>query len=106
MKLSGLDADTGKKTMVEQELQEKTKQLDKSRKELEQANFEQKIHAEQETLRERECKIESVTEELYAGTRYADDRARLSILKQGIENRSKALDSLYAPAPPRMDPEM
>jgi DNA repair protein RAD50 len=102
-KLSGLDADTGKKTLVEQELQEKTSQLGRAREELERGDFEQKIQAEQDKLRERERKKELVTEELYQATRNADDRARLSIMSQNVENRQKALDSLVIATKDKLD---
>lgn len=93
-KLLGLNTDTGKKTLVEQELQGKTSQLENAKKELERGKFEQKVQAEQDKLREKERKKESVTDELYQATRNADHRAKLSIMNQNMENRKKALDSL------------
>jgi len=93
--LDGLNADAAKEVMAKDELNKKEKRLEEVKAQAQTADNDGSLHIQNTKLRDLEEDIERVTEELYRGTRNADSRAQLAILKQNIETRQKAFASLY-----------
>jgi DNA repair protein RAD50 len=92
--LDALKADASQEVMAQDDLSKKERRLEIAKAEAQSADNDGSLQTEQANLRSLEGDIERVTEELYQGTRNADTRAQLAILKQKGEARQKAFASL------------
>ncbi|KAA8894161.1 AAA domain-containing protein [Sphaerosporella brunnea] len=101
--LDALKVDASQEIMAQGDLAKKEKRLDSARSEAQNADNDGSFQTEMANLRSLEDDVERVTEELYQGTRNADTRAQLAILKQNLETRQKAFASLIAAKKDRID---
>jgi hypothetical protein len=92
--LDALKVDASQEVMAQDDLSKKERRLEIAKAEAQSADNDGSLQTEQANLRSLEGDIERVTEELYQGTRNADTRAQLAILKQKGEARQKAFVSL------------
>lgn len=89
LKASGAGVD-----MAKEDLGKKEMRLKEAKNQAQTAELEGSLLRQNAELRDLEEKVGSVTEELYQGTRNAESRAQLTILKQNIDTRRKALAAL------------
>jgi DNA repair protein RAD50 len=93
--LDSLKVDASQEIMVQDDLSKKERSLEVAKTEAQSVENDGSFHIEATNLQSLEEDIERVTEELYQGTRNADTRAQLTILKQNVEIRQKAFASLF-----------
>ena len=104
--LETLKVDAGQETLAQEDLNKRETRLENAKAEVVAADYEGSLRIHSEKLRNVEEQIEQVTQELYQGTRNADHRAQLAVLRQTVEARQKAFSSLYVLIPDAFEKSM
>lgn len=101
--LGNMNAESGQELIVKDDLAKKEKRLEDTKRQIISADIDGQLSMQNAKLRDLESDIEGVNEELVQGTKNADSRAQLAILKQNVETRQKAFVSLVAAKKDKID---
>jgi len=92
--LDSLNVDSGQEAMAKDDLSKKEARLEEAKAKAQTADSDGSLQTENSKLRKLEEDEGSVTEELFQGSKNAEIRAQLAILKQNLETRQKVFASL------------
>lgn len=92
--LDRMGVNEGQEAILKSKLDDKEQRYAQAEDSFKNSGFGDRIQMENSTLRNVEENLERVTSELARGTRQADERARLGLLKKELETRRTALETL------------
>ncbi|KAI5850625.1 AAA domain-containing protein [Tricharina praecox] len=101
--LDSLNVDSGQEAMAKDDLSKREIRLEEARAKAQVADNDGSLQVENAKLRKLEEDEGSVTEELFQGSKNAELRAQLAILKQNLETRQKVYASLIAAKKDKID---
>lgn len=93
-RLDELNVDEGQEAMAQNELEQNVQRSEQAKADFDKVDYDQKIRKLNIEVREVEQEIQNVTNDLSKTTKQADDRAKLGLLKQELETRQMALETL------------
>lgn len=96
LELRKVGVSSGQEAFVKEDVTKKEKRFEDAKAEAENDQYDRTLQLQNQALREVEGKIDSIIEELDGATKNSSNRAQLSILKQSLESRQNAFDTLIA----------
>lgn len=94
--LLNLGVDVDQETAMREKLKSMETRLLNAKAEFEKGEFDSRLQSENSRIKVVEEQLEEATEALSKGTRQANDRAKLELVRTEMNNKQKSLDSLLA----------